>query len=300
MNLLQAMDAFLEFQKLDQGASLKTLQAYQLDLKQFQAWLPEDIPWESLSSTHIETFLEHLQSLGLKNTSLARKISTLNGFFKFCFLENHLGTYVTEKIKSPKLPKYLPRVFSFTQLEELLQACASGLNYTGVQKDLFTFRDRTLLTLLYATGTRISELLNLQVEHLDFSNPSLRVQGKGNKQRIVPFAPQAESLLFEYLQDYRPQLKPQSDHVFLNQQGKPLSRQSVWKCLKKLAQQAGLPPLSPHVLRHSFATHLIESGMNLRVLQILLGHQDLSTTQIYTHLHPEHLKTAHRRFHPRG
>jgi integrase/recombinase XerD len=158
-----------------------------------------------------------------------------------------------------------------------------------------------MILLLYATGLRISELLALTTHSLDLAQEYLRVRGKGDKERIVPFASAAGTALRDYLEHHRPQLLPQSDHLFVNAAGTRLSRQAFWKTLQTLAKQAGISrSVSPHLLRHSFATHLLQAGMNLRSLQMLLGHSDLSTTQIYTHVSPEHLKQAQRRYHPRG
>ncbi len=158
-----------------------------------------------------------------------------------------------------------------------------------------------MVYLLYATGLRVSELMAITPNQLDLELGYLRVQGKGGKERIAPFAPQAGELVSTYLTVLRPQFQPKTEHLFLNRNGEGLTRQGFWKILKILAVQADLKtPLSPHVLRHSFATHLLQAGMNLRSLQMLLGHSDLTTTQIYTHLTPEHLKEALRKFHPRG
>jgi integrase/recombinase XerD len=158
-----------------------------------------------------------------------------------------------------------------------------------------------MVYLLYATGLRVSELTQLDSHQVDLSMSYLRTRGKGNKERIVPFAPVAGEKLKDYQDHFRPQLKPETDLLFLNHRGFGMTRQAFWKVLKGLAMEAGLPDsLSPHVLRHSFATHLLQSGMNLRSLQMLLGHSDLSTTQIYTHITPEHLKEAHQQYHPRG
>jgi integrase/recombinase XerD len=158
-----------------------------------------------------------------------------------------------------------------------------------------------MVYLMYATGLRVSELAGLKLHQLELQSRYLRVKGKGGKERIAPFAPVAAERLQKYLQDYRILLKPRQEAVFLNHRGMGLTRQSFWKTLKTIAIQAGLDPcLSPHFLRHSFATHLLQSGMNLRSLQMLMGHSSVSTTQIYTHISPQHLKTAHQKHHPRG
>ena len=185
----------------------------------------------------------------------------------------------------------------------LLDAADRGINYKAPEKEIAALhaRDAAMVYLLYATGLRVSELVGLTLHKIELQQGYVRVRGKGDKERITPFAPIAGEKLKLYLDQFRPELHPQDQSAFVNHRGETITRQTFWKTLKELAKEAKIPStLSPHVLRHSFATHLLQSGMNLRSLQMLLGHSDLSTTQIYTHVAPEHLKDSHKKYHPRG
>ncbi|MGE0617075.1 MAG: tyrosine-type recombinase/integrase, partial [Bacteriovoracia bacterium] len=210
-----------------------------------------------------------------------------------------------------KADRRLPKSLSMADIEALLKCAHAGLPYDVGVKDkenaekvagALRARDRAMIFILYATGLRVSELVGLSLPAIDGANAYLRVIGKGGKERVVPFAPAAGEVLHEYLEHHRAHLvRSPTPQVFLSQRGEGLTRQAFWKTLKRLAVVAGISaPISPHVLRHSFATHLLQSGMNLRSLQMLLGHSDLSTTQIYTAVAPDHLKQVHRKHHPRG
>jgi integrase/recombinase XerD len=230
----------------------------------------------------------------LSRSSIARKASAIRQLYKYLCLEHGLGSNPAERIEAAAPSRALPKAISREDIGRLLAAA-----------DESNPRDRAMVYLMYATGLRVSELVGLSLHDLDLAQEYVRVKGKGDKERIAPFVPIAGELLAAYLNDHRPALAQRSsekcDFVFLNPSGRGLSRQSFWKTLKALALQAGIAtPLSPHTLRHSFATHLLASGIPLRSLQMLLGHADLSTTQIYTHVTPEHRKAAHRKFHPRG
>ncbi len=309
------IEDFLQFQRIDRGASDHTIEAYQTDLHQFTQWVQKNHPQASpqvwIEAQWVQSFLNHLHTLNQKSSSLARKSSCLKQFFKFCCLEKGLEKNPTENLHHPIQPKRLPRFLSLDQVNQLLDAVNLGLPYASIHNgqngqksqkgDCLRARDKAMTYLLYATGLRISELLSLTAHQIDLSMSYLKIKGKGDKERITPFAPIAGEAVRVYMEDYRPLLKPVSDLIFLNHHGLGLSRQAFWKTLKSLALLAEIPDtLSPHVLRHSFATHLLQSGMNLRSLQMLLGHSDLSTTQIYTHITPEALKMAHKRYHPRG
>jgi integrase/recombinase XerD len=291
----------LESLRLDVGASVHTVAAYRRDLTQFRKKLGADLEITAITAEHCDGHLAELSCTGMEASSIARKTSALKRFFRFCCLELGLRTSPAEALEAPGLKARLPKALTLEEVERLLEAAAAGLAYSEKTADALRARDRTLVLLLYATGLRVSELVGLRLENLDLSGGFLRVRGKGGKERLVPFAPQAGEQLLQYLTHARPELHPQDDTVFLGARGTPLTRQSFWRILKELARGAGLPDtLSPHGLRHSFATHLLQSGMNLRSLQMLLGHSDLSTTQIYTHVTPEHLKQTHARYHPRG
>ncbi len=301
-SLKEAIHAFIESRRIDHGSADLTLEAYQRDLDQFAEGLRKDIPLEKVETQDIDRHIVKLYEAKHKSTSLARKISSIRQFFRYCCLEQNLKHNPAEQLKTPNLPKNLPKYLSEQSITRLLEEVDRGLDYSDSKIKLaLQARDRTMIYLLYATGLRVSELVSLSTHEIDLSMSYLRVNGKGGKQRIVPFAEVAGSILDSYIQQIRPLFEPATNHLFLNRNGMAMTRQAFWKILQAFAQKAGIPEnLSPHVLRHSFATHLLQSGMGLRSLQTLLGHSDLSTTQIYTHISPEHLKSAHKKFHPRG
>ena len=297
------LEDFLQFQRIDRGASDHTIVAYRRDLTHFLNWVGEHTALESIDLQQIQDYLFFLhKKLGNQASSLARKTSSLRQFFKFCCAEKDLLQNPAEQLESPIQPQRLPQFLNEDQIHDLLEAAKQGLPYPKHSvADALRARDCAMVYLLYATGLRVSELLSLETHQLDLSSGFLRVLGKGGKERLAPFAPAAGEYLSAYLLTYRPQLNPATEHLFVSFHGMTLTRQSFWKTLKSLTLLAGITaPLSPHTLRHSFATHLLQSGMNLRSLQMLLGHSNLSTTQIYTHITPEHLQEAHRKFHPRG
>jgi integrase/recombinase XerD len=295
------VEDFLHSQRIDRGAADQTIQAYRTDLTQFIQWLPSDLSLQAIQESDIHSYLSYLHKTQQKPSSISRKLSALRQFFRFCCLEKNLEKNPMEQVLNPSLAKSLPKSLSFDQINALLAAADQGIPYPKALGNSLRARDRTMVYLLYATGLRVSELVGLTSHQLDLNGNYLKIKGKGDKERITPFAPVAGQLLQIYLNEFRPQLNPVSDHLFVNHRGFALTRQAFWKVLKTLAIQAGMPSsLSPHTLRHSFATHLLQSGMNLRSLQMLLGHSDLSTTQVYTHITPDHLKEAHQRYHPRG
>ncbi|MGZ3696590.1 MAG: tyrosine recombinase [Bdellovibrionota bacterium] len=292
------IEAFLESRRVDLGASDHTIEAYRRDLLQLASWLGDSAT--GVSADELQNYLVHLHTEGLGPASVSRKLSAIRQFFKFCCLERGLALNPAEKLESPSARRRLPKALSEEQVSALLAAADAGLPYPRGSLPLQS-RDRAMVYLMYATGLRVSELVGLTTHGLDLSLGYVRVRGKGDKERIAPFAAVAGEHLRTWLEGHRAALKPPTDHLFVNHRGLALTRQGFWKILKELAVVSGLPSsLSPHVLRHSFATHLLGAGMNLRSLQMLLGHSDLSTTQIYAHVTPEHLKVAHRKYHPRG
>jgi len=301
LQLADATTAFLEAIRIDRGASDLTVDAYKRDLAQF-AEFTGPLPVAAVTAGMLDGFMQKLHDGGRSRASLARMTSSLRQLFKFCMLESHLHENPAEQLQSPAGGKKLPRFLTVAQVTTLLEAADKGLPYehSGTAAALAA-RDRAMIYLLYATGLRVSELVSLEAHNVDTAAEYLRVRGKGGKERIVPFAGAAGTRLRDYYDQHRPALNPLGGHLFVNYNGVVITRQSFWKTLRAVALGAGLAELpSPHVLRHSFATHLLQAGMNLRSLQTLLGHSDLSTTQIYTHITPEHLKAAHRKFHPRG
>lgn len=293
---------FLESCRLDRGASDLTISAYRGDLAQFSRWSKERPDPGAITPDTLHAYVEDLARQGLGPASVARKISSLRQFFRFRCLELGAAENPAEELHRPNRPKRLPRALTVAQVGDLLRAADEGLvSHNSSCADALKARDRAMVYLLYASGLRVSELVSLHCAQLDLRREFVRVSGKGGKERVVPFAPSAGERLAAWADSFRQTLEPATEHLFVSHRGLVLTRQSFWKTLKALALQAGLAPnLSPHVLRHSFATHLLRSGMNLRVLQTLLGHSDLSTTQIYAHVSPPHLRAAYRRFHPRG
>jgi len=279
---------FLEHLKVDRGRATQTIQAYQRDLEQFLNWA------DSVSMESVQGYLMHLGGAGLDPSSISRKLSALRQWLKFLGHEEWV-----KSIPNPRKSEKLRRFLSDQDLQAVLKAADKGLPY-GRSTESLIARDRALIYLLYATGLRVSELAGIMGFHILWKEQLIRVTGKGNKERLVPFARVAMDHLWIYFQDYRPKLQPKSDHVFLNERGGGMTRQAIWNVLMELATQAGVAEVHPHLLRHTFATQLLEQGMGLRTLQLLLGHADLSTTQVYTHVTPAHLQEVIEKFHPRG
>jgi integrase/recombinase XerD len=306
--LRRSIEAFLQARRIDQGAATLTLAAYTRDLLQLAETLEKNLgPDITTAQIRAQDLEHHLQSLTRScpsPASLARKTSAIRQFFKFCCLEQGLSANPAEALPTPRLPRALPKFLSHAEVEALLKAGDEGLPYPGpsdIIRQALQARDRAMLLLLYATGLRVSELVGLTLHQVERQSLYLRVRGKGDKERIVPFAPVAGKALEDWLLQQRTALSPSHTQVFCNQRGEPLTRQTFWTILKDLGAQADIKTnLSPHVLRHSFATHLLEAGIHLRSLQLLLGHSDLSTTQIYAHVAPEHLADTHTRCHPRA
>lgn len=326
-NFTALLTEFLQSVRLDKGAADATVSAYKTDLTQFLQWTSKqqqqhaldfseptqstnvpnnvsNVP-EAITAQTLDDYLTSLARAKIQATSISRKTSALRQFFKFLTLEKHLEKNLAEDLENPKIPRKLPKHLSHEDTTRLLATTQKGLPYTSTPvetADALRARDRAMIYLLYASGLRISELLSLTHHSIDLQMTYVRVKGKGEKERIVPFAKPALTHLADYLENHREKLaQPTTEPLFVSLQGYALTRQSFWKTLKNIANQAEITEdLSPHRLRHTFATHLLQSGMNLRSLQMLLGHSDLSTTQIYAHVTPEHLKDAHEKFHPRG
>jgi integrase/recombinase XerD len=292
-----ALEQFVEHLVVERGLAPLTLEAYASDLAGLRAFLPAlgRERWDQVTLPDLQNFLDHLEGQGTGPRSRARKLSAVRQFYRFLLREGLAVNNPLEWLDSPKLPKGLPKVLGLEEVERLLAAPdpATPLGQ----------RDDAMLELLYATGLRVSELVGLTVPQIDLRRGVVRVQGKGSKERLVPMIFRAVEKVQLYLQHIRPVLLKgqKTQRLFLNRSGRGLSRQGFWKILKGYARQAELPPhLSPHTLRHSFATHLLWGGADLRALQLLLGHADISTTQIYTHLHTARLQEIHQQAHPRG
>ncbi|MFZ2541291.1 MAG: site-specific tyrosine recombinase XerD [Gallionella sp.] len=298
MNNVELLDEFSDNLWLEDGLSRNTLDSYRRDLSKFSAWLEQQRALTILQTTHgdIQGYLAYLVVVQkAKATSTGRSISSLKRLFRYLSRQGKISTDPTLQIDTPKLPRSLPKSLTEKDIEQLLDA-------PNVQTPL-GLRDRTMFEVLYATGLRVSELVTLRITQVSMDMGVVRVMGKGSKERLVPLGEEALDWLRRYLADGRGVLlgKQVSDAVFVTARGKGMTRQMFWYLIKKHAKQGGLnKPMSPHTLRHAFATHLLNHGADLRVVQMLLGHADISTTQIYTHVARERLKALHAMHHPRG
>ena len=291
------IDRFCDHLWLEDGLSDLTLSAYRRDLKTFAAWLEKERTHGlgSAAAGDIEGYLAWRFAGHAQPRSAARYTSALKRFYRYLLRENLIAADPTLNLDSPKLPRALPKTLTETDVESLLDS-ADTTTPLGL-------RDRAMLETLYATGLRVSELVGLKLTAVNLNDGVLRVTGKGNKDRLVPLGEEAVQWLKRYLAEARPLLleKNLSDAVFVTARGEGMTRQAFWYLIKRRAQAAGITrPLSPHTLRHAFATHLLNHGADLRVVQMLLGHSDISTTQIYTHVARERMKQLHAQHHPRG
>jgi integrase/recombinase XerD len=298
LNNSELLDEFSDSLWLEDGLSRNTLESYRRDLNKFAEWLSQQRSVSILQATHadIQGFLAHLFiQQKAKATSTGRAISSLKRLFRYLLRQNKITIDPTLQIATPKLPRSLPKSLTEQDVELLLNA-------PKVEKSL-GMRDRTMLEVLYATGLRVSELVTLSVAQVSLDMGVVRVMGKGSKERLVPLGEEALDWVRRYLVEGRPVLLNGKlcDALFVTQRAKLMTRQMFWFLIKKHARSAGLnKSLSPHTLRHAFATHLLNHGADLRVVQMLLGHADISTTQIYTHVARERLKQLHAQHHPRG
>lgn len=287
------LEQYLAYLGIDKNLSRQTLRCYREDLRHWVVWMEEagldaqDLP--------LEAFDLYLEAQSKRNqyeaASVARHVSSLRGFLKYL---NHLGilAFGPEMLfEPPRLHRQLPHSLSQEEIQDIYDAVDPGTP--------LGLRDLALLELLYSAGMRISEVLNLRLQNIQFEDSWITPIGKGNKQRLVPLGPLAKQNLTAWIRQGRQTLNPCSDHVILNARGKNLSRMGAWKIIQRLALCLPYKEISPHTFRHSFATHCIKAGMDLRVLQELLGHSDIATTQIYTHLDQEFLREEHRQYHPR-
>ncbi|RPF55709.1 site-specific tyrosine recombinase XerD [Aquisalibacillus elongatus] len=292
-----AVNDFLHFLQIEKGLATNSIASYRRDLNQYNQYMKEveEITDPVLiERAHIRAFLKYLDEAGKSSSSLARMISTLRSFHRFLIQEYDLRHDATLHIHTPKKERKLPQVLSNRDVDKLLDLPGD---------DPLTIRNRAMLEMLYATGLRISELLSLKFNDLHLLMGFVRVVGKGGKERIVPLGKHAQKALEEYVEFARPTFikKENVDALFVNHRGSPMSRQGFWKVLKKIAVEKGIKtPLTPHTLRHSFATHLLENGADLRAVQEMLGHADISTTQIYTHVSKTRMKDIYQNYHPRA
>ncbi|EAT16289.1 site-specific tyrosine recombinase XerD [Desulfuromonas acetoxidans] len=297
MTLLSLLDSFLDYLSIERGLSANTLESYARDLQRYIGFLEErhinDVI--AIRQNDVLDFFTELKEQGMGVRSRARLLAALRGFHHYAVDEYQLANNPVARLTTPKMLQTLPDTLSPADVDALLDINDDG--------QALTRRDIAMLELLYATGMRVSELVGLKLDDLHLNSGYLRVFGKGSKQRIIPIGEIAIDTLRDYLARVRPELDRQrnlSPCVFLNRSGKGLTRQGFWKMIKRRALEAGITKnVTPHTLRHSFATHLLENGADLRVVQMLLGHVDISTTQIYTHVTREHVRHVHQSFHPR-
>jgi integrase/recombinase XerD len=290
------LDSFLSFLQLEKGLSENTIKSYRLDLNRYISFIiQKGKNFDSVTEPFLDQYAAELLDGGLVAASVNRNFSAIKSFHKHLVAENISKIDPTENIDSLKIPKHLPEVLTVEELDLLLE-----------QPDTSTpqgYRDKTIIETMYATGLRVSELVDLKFNNLFFEMDIIRVIGKGSKERVVPIGKSAISYIESYTKNVRPTLiaKGSSDALFLNRRGKKLTRSFIWNMLKKYTAMAKIEKnVHPHTLRHSFATHLVEGGADLRAVQEMLGHSNIATTQIYTHLDRDYLKEIHKSFHPRG
>jgi integrase/recombinase XerD len=285
-----ALDAFCDALWLEDGLSQNTIAAYRADLEQLQQFLGGDL----LSADEAALF-RFMASRKGRASSAARRLSSLKRFYQYCLRERHVDADPTLKLDPPKRAPRFPKTLSEADVEALLAAPEA--------RTAIGLRDRAMLEMLYATGLRVSELVSLKTLQVNLDSGVVRVMGKGSKERLVPLGEEAVDWIARYMKEGRPELKGkrEPDALFITARGAGMTRQAFWHLIRRYGVRA-IPgkALSPHVLRHAFATHLINHGADLRVVQMLLGHADISTTQIYTHVARERLKQLHAKHHPRG
>jgi len=289
------IDSFLDALWMERGLSENTLASYGADLRGFAAWR-KDKGLLKIESADIEAYLAYRYEQKASSRTAARLLSSLRRFFQYQYREGRIAQNPTLNIDNPRIGRPLPDSLTEEEVESLLN--------TPEETKPEGIRDRAMLELLYATGLRVSELVGLTYDQINLNQGVVRVVGKGNKERLVPLGEEAEYRINRYLAEARPDLikgHGQVPYLFVTRRGGSMTRQAFWYMIKRRAQQAGITKhLSPHTLRHAFATHLLNHGADLRVVQMLLGHSDLSTTQIYTHVANQRLKSLHTRHHPRG
>jgi integrase/recombinase XerD len=283
---------FLSYLQVEKGLARHTLESYKRDLERLQTWANKnDKQVHDLTRADLRKWIASLSREGLAPTSIARAVSSTRGFFKFLMLDGHIKSHPAEDLDTPQRFAYLPKFLTEDEINRLFAA-----------PDISTdegIRDRAVLEIMYATGMRVSELVALKLDDVDLLAGLVVLHGKGNKQRRVPLGKSAIHWLQQYVAVKAGYGKQSSPNVFLHR-GRPFTRQIAWSMIKQHAEKAGIKNVSPHTLRHSFATHLLQHGADSRSVQALLGHSDISTTQIYTHITDMHLRSAYDRYHPRA
>ena len=293
MILNDLIEEFLRYLLIDKGYSNNTIESYKRDLIKFLEY-NKNKNINSINTEDIKDYIKYLSKDNLNEKSISRNISCLKSFYKFLVIENIIENNPAEALFIPKIKKSLPSILTEDEILKLLD-----INLT----DNYSYRNKAMFELMYSTGLRVSELVNLKLSDIDFNSDIVRIFGKGSKERIVPLGEFASESLKIYINNYRSNMlkKYNNDYLFLNNHGKQMTRQGCFKIIKNIAKEKGInKDLSPHTLRHSFASHLLKYGADLRTIQELLGHSDISTTQIYTHISNEKLKENYKDFHPHG
>ena len=288
---------YLIMLRVERNLSPRTLEAYQRDLKHYLSFIVDKdiISLSNISKMHIREYIRSLNEKGLAASSIARIFSSIRSYHKFLSAENYVSENPTLILTSPKAPKKLPHVLMEEEISAIINAVVETFQYAK--------RDKAIIEMLYSCGLRVSELCALSLNNLYLNDDMIRIMGKGSKERLLPVGGRAKNFLNDYLIHCRPGIQKDkgSSSVFLSRNGNPLTRAMINNILRKWSQVAGISKsVSPHTLRHSFATHLLEGGADLRFVQALLGHSDISTTQIYTHLDKHHLKEVYQTHHPRS
>jgi integrase/recombinase XerD len=300
MNFAGLLKQFSNYILIEKGLSKNTASAYVSDIQSFEHYLKEnDIgSFSEICRDDILFFLEDCSDNGMESSSIARRLASIKVFFKYLLLERIIKVDVTDVMNSPKLWRILPDFLSFDEIKKLLEV------FSVNARDPLTIRNRAIIEVLYSCGLRVTEIVTLSLNDIKLDEGIICVFGKGNKERIVPLGQYAEKIIVKYLNKARPELlkdKENESTVFLSVNSNPLDRERIWGIIKEAAKMAGINKnIHPHTLRHSFASHLLENGADLRVIQEMLGHADISTTQIYTHVDRNRLKSVLNNFHPRS
>ena len=294
----QFIRQYMTMLKVERTLAKNTLESYQRDLNQYHSFLKSDLKIKSIRNVtlgHIRTYVRHLSDKSMAANSVKRAISTIRTYHNFLLAEGKIKDNPAQLLDTPKIPQKLPNILTIEEIDTIL-------NIIPNDKPM-AIRDLAIFEMMYSCGLRVTELCDIKTTDILWDSDIIRVNGKGNKQRFVPIGPIARDNLKNYLNHKRPSLADKNHNVvelFLSQNGRKLTRMMIWILLKKWTDASNLQKkVSPHTLRHSFATHLLEGGADLRSVQEMLGHADISTTQVYTHLDKEHLKEVHRTFHPR-
>ena len=293
MNLNDIIEDFLRYLLIDKNYSNNTIESYKEDLIKFRDFF-KNKSINEIDIDDLKKYVKYLNDLNLNELSISRSISCIKSFYKYLNIEKIIDNNPSDSLYLPKVRKKLPNILSEEEVDKLL-----NINLV----DCFSYRNKAMLEVLYATGLRVSELINLKMENIDFESDIIRTFGKGNKERVIPIGEYARYYLNLYLKEHRNQMLKHgnNEYVFLNNHGKNMTRQGFFKIIKAIANEKDInKEISPHVLRHSFASHLLKHGADLRTIQELLGHSNVSTTQIYTHISNEELKEHYKNYHPHG